>query len=154
MAKDAYLEKVFPVQCRGRGVSGKEVLAEPVAVKVKVSQARGDERNISLSVECPYNTGGHGQRCKASHPETDKINEDVACAYSIDIPYAIDAKMIKKHRHNHDSTDEEGNMMCSCGVIICYAISPDIKCGCTLEKGHAGLHTNAWLSEPCWRDNK
>ena len=92
MAKDAYLEKVFPIKCCGRDVSGEAVFVEPIAVKVRVSQAHGDERNISLFVECPHNTGGHGQRCKASHPETDKADEGVACAYSIDIPYAIDVR--------------------------------------------------------------
>lgn len=92
MAEDAYLEIVFPVQCRGRDASGKEVLVEAVAVKVKASQHHGDEKNISLDVECPHNTGGHGQRCFASHPHTDKIRKGVGCPYSIDIPYALDSR--------------------------------------------------------------
>ena len=92
MAKDTYLEMAFPIQCHGRDASRKEVLLEPVAVKVRVSQHHGDEKNISLDVECPHNTGGHGQRCKASHPNTDKVGEGVGCPYSVDIPYAIDAR--------------------------------------------------------------
>ena len=94
MAKDAYLEMVFPIQCRGRDRAKKEVLSEPVAVKVKVSQSIGDEKNISIDVECPYNTGGHGQRCKALHPKVDKVGKKgVGCPYGLDIPYALDMRV-------------------------------------------------------------
>lgn len=95
MAKNTYLEMVFPIQCLGRNGSRKAVLSEPVAVKVHITQSCGDEENISLDVECPYNTGGHGQRCKASHPDTDKVGKGVGCPYSVDIPYAFD---IRKRR--------------------------------------------------------
>lgn len=88
MAKDKYIEQVFPIQCLGRNWLGRTVLSEPVAVKVHVIQSCGDEENISLNVECLYNTGGHGQRCKASHPELDKVGDGAGCPYSIDIPYA------------------------------------------------------------------
>lgn len=92
MAKNAYLEKVFPIKCRGRNALGEEVLPKPVSAKVKVYQSPGDEKNISLSVDCVHNTGGHGQRCKASHPGKDKVGEGVGCPYSADIPYALEKR--------------------------------------------------------------
>ncbi len=81
---------IFPIKCRGRDLEKKEVLPEPMAVEVSVHQSIGDEKNILLSVKCPYNTGGHGQRCKASHPKVDKIGDGIGCPYAIDIPYALD----------------------------------------------------------------
>lgn len=90
MAKNRLVERVFSIQCLGRNTNGNTVFKQPIAVKVLVQQGCGDEKNISLSVECPYNTGGHGQRCKASHPHTDKVGNGVFCPYSVDIPYATD----------------------------------------------------------------
>jgi len=95
VAKDRSIIKVFPIRCLGRDASGNEVLSESVVVRVEVSQAKGDEKNISLSVQCPHNTGGHGQRCKASHPNTDKVGKGVGCPYSVDIPYALDIRKRK-----------------------------------------------------------
>lgn len=95
MAKNAYLEKFFPIQCYGRNRLGETVLSEPVAVKVLVSQSCGDEKNILLGVKCQHNTGGHGERCKASHPHTDKVGKGVRCPYSVDIPHVFD---IRKRR--------------------------------------------------------
>lgn len=95
MAKDAFLSMTFPIQCLGRNASRKKVLSEPVAVKVWVHQSLGDEKNISLSVECPYNTGGHNDRCKASHPNVDKVGKGVGCPYCVDIPYALDVRKRK-----------------------------------------------------------
>ena len=91
MAKD-FVEQRFPIQCRGRDRHGNEVLKKPVAVTVVAHQHSGDFQNIHLDVECPYITGGHGQRCKASHPNTDKVGEGVGCPYSVDIPYALEIK--------------------------------------------------------------
>lgn len=45
---------------------------------------------ISSIVKCKYNTGGHGQRCKASHPDTDKVGEGIICPYSFDIFNRLD----------------------------------------------------------------
>ena len=91
MTIDNYVTQTYPVECKGRNKTGDEVLATPVSVKVEVYKSRGS--NLILSdVECPYNTGGHGQRCKASHPEVDKVGEGVGCPYSFDIPYAIEIK--------------------------------------------------------------
>lgn len=50
---------------------------------------------ISSHVKCPYNTGGHGQRCKASHPEVDKVGDGVLCPYALDIPYYADGKILR-----------------------------------------------------------
>jgi hypothetical protein len=93
MAATKYIEQNFPIECFGRGKGREEVLKTPVHVKVKIYQVIGDEKNISSQVlECPHNTGSHGQRCKASHPYVDKIDEGITCPYSFDIPFAIDSK--------------------------------------------------------------
>ncbi len=81
---------VFHVLCKGRNSERKEVLAEAIRVDVHARLAE-DERSIAIHVNCPHNTGGHGQRCKASHPAgIDKIGKGVHCAYSLDLPYAMD----------------------------------------------------------------
>lgn len=74
-------------KCRGRDWIGNKPLASPVDVVLRVSQSG---ENFSINVACVHNTGGHGQRCKASHPEVDKCGAGVACPYSMDIPYCID----------------------------------------------------------------
>jgi len=79
------------VECKGRNEAGDEVLATPVSVEVEISRRPGSNM-ISSNVNCPYNTGGHGQRCRASHPKTDKVGEGVGCPYSFDIPYALETK--------------------------------------------------------------
>jgi hypothetical protein len=87
MAKDRYIEQIFPIKCCGRDARTREVLSEPVSVKVRVTQSSGDEKNISLLVECPYRTGGHGQQCKASYPPgVDKVGKGVMCPYRVEIP--------------------------------------------------------------------
>lgn len=85
-----YTEKIFRIRCKGRDFHQQEVLEEAVKVKLKVYQ-HPDSNMISGMVDCKYNTGGHRQRCKASHPEVDKVGDGVSCPYSFDIPYAIDA---------------------------------------------------------------
>lgn len=92
MAEDRYIRQDFPIKCRGRDANGNEVLSAPISAILGVSQFNGNETSIELSVICPYNTGGHGQRCCASHPETDKVGKGVMCPYSADIPYAFDSK--------------------------------------------------------------
>lgn len=81
----------FIISCYGRDFSGSPALRKPVTVKVCVTQP--GEAIISLDVVCQYNTGGHGQRCKASHPNIDKVGDGVSCPYSADIPYAFDKKI-------------------------------------------------------------
>lgn len=90
MAIDGYIEVFFLILCYGRDFTGNNVLSLPVRAKVKVSQPYGNETDILLSVQCEFNTGGHGQRCKASHPGLDKVGDGVLCPYAIDIPYAMD----------------------------------------------------------------
>jgi hypothetical protein len=85
------ITQTFPIKCKGRNEEGEEVLKEPVDVKIEIYMHQGSSM-ISSNVTCPYNTGGHGQRCKASHPGVDKVGEGVTCSYSFDIPYALEAK--------------------------------------------------------------
>ena len=92
MALDKYVEQEFPIICRGRDSKGKKVLETPVHVRVIISQFYGCVETISSTVDCIHNTGGHGQGCKASHPNIDKVDEDVGCPYSFDIPYALKKK--------------------------------------------------------------
>ncbi len=91
--KDLKLNKevtqTYPVKCRGRNDLGEEVLKDSVNVEVKIHTSPGSNI-ISSNVRCQYNTGGHGQRCKATHPNVDKVGEGIGCPYSLDIPYAMD----------------------------------------------------------------
>jgi|GEM_PF-3429671 hypothetical protein len=80
---------VFHVDCKGRGFDLKEVLEKSINVEVSVRRNENG-KSISMSVKCPHNTGGHGQRCKASHPEVDKVGKGVLCAFAVDLPHASD----------------------------------------------------------------
>jgi hypothetical protein len=93
MAIDLYVTQTYPVECKGRDEYGNEVLESPLDVKVEI-HTRPGSNTISSSVDdCPHNVGGHGQRCKASHPDVYKIEgHGVICHYSFDIPYAFDPK--------------------------------------------------------------
>ncbi len=84
MQATKYVEQNLSIQCHGRDTFGKEVLKSPVTLNVNVHKSPGSTY-ISNIVECPYNTGGHGQRCKASHPYVDKIGGGVGCPYAFDI---------------------------------------------------------------------
>ncbi len=80
----------FRVQCKGRDADRNEVLERAISVLLAIRRL-GDGKTISISVnECPYNTGSHGHRCKASHPGQDKVGRGVSCPYSLDLPYAMD----------------------------------------------------------------
>jgi hypothetical protein len=83
------IEQKFPIKCVGRNFQGREALKDPIDVEVTISKIP-DSDTIESLVKCPYNTGGHGQRCKASHPDVDKVGEGVGCPYSFDIPYALE----------------------------------------------------------------
>ncbi len=100
MAKDKDIREDFPIQCCGRDADGKEVLDEPLLVNLKVYQKAGSENGISISVEdCPHNTGGSSQRCKASYPlNQDKSDGGAFCPFSLDLPHASDVfiKMARK----------------------------------------------------------
>jgi len=84
-----FVEQDFPIECKGRDGKGKEVLPKPVNVTVHIYKSPGSS-SITTQVNCPYNTGSHGQRCKASHPDKDKVGDGVICPYSFDIPYALE----------------------------------------------------------------
>ena len=85
---DDFVEQKFPIECSGRDSTGSFVLKEPVNVTVEIYKIPGSDI-ISSNVDCPYNTGGHGERCKASHPDVDKVGEGIRCPYSFDLPYAL-----------------------------------------------------------------
>lgn len=75
---------IFNISCRGKDASGADANAWPTDVKLTISQ--DGSRWIAMNVECEYNTGGHGERCRASHPEgVDKVGDGVPCPFSRDI---------------------------------------------------------------------
>ena len=83
------INATFRIECKGRNVKRQEVLKEPVNVRVEV-WGRSNSDTIEINVHCPHNTEGHGQRCKASHPGRDKVGKGIHCAYSLDLPHAMD----------------------------------------------------------------
>jgi len=85
------LEIRFPIKCWGRDSKGEHTLEKAVKVEVQVYQIPNTNM-ISSSVSCKYNVGGHGQRCKASHPKVNKVGKGIICPYSFDIPYALEIK--------------------------------------------------------------
>ena len=82
------MQVTFNVLCRGRDHRDKPVFGASDAIPVTVSVRQSPDSNIiSTSVTCPHNVGGHGHRCKAAHPEADKIIQmEATCCYSIDLP--------------------------------------------------------------------
>ena len=78
--------KTVCVKCHGRGDRGQDVLPEPIDVTVQLSMPSASGPISVAPTDCPYNTGGHGQRCKASHPHQDKVGQGIACTFSFDFP--------------------------------------------------------------------
>ncbi len=80
----------FNVQlgCKGRGFRGEEVLKQEQLVNINLHRSPGSTSVSVTPTDCPHNTGSHAQRCKAAHPETDKIGNGISCPYSFDYPYA------------------------------------------------------------------
>jgi hypothetical protein len=75
----------FSIDCFGVDAAGKDVLEEPLLSLIMQVSKRQDSDLVCVDLlDCPYNTGGHGQRCKASHPEVDKLGEGVSCPFSMD----------------------------------------------------------------------
>jgi hypothetical protein len=95
MAIDKYVTQTYPIKCKGRNEAGEEVLDTAVSVEVKIFMRPESNMISSIIKKCPHNTGAHGQLCKASHPDIDRIGEGVRCPYSFDIPYALETKKIK-----------------------------------------------------------
>ena len=92
MAIDKYVTQTYPIECKGRNRFGAEVLDNPMNVEIEIHKSAGSNMISSNVNKCAYNTGRHGQRCKASHPAIDKIAEGVRCPYSFDIPHAFETK--------------------------------------------------------------
>jgi hypothetical protein len=87
-----YVTQIFPVECKGRDIKGNDVLEQPTPVNVTISKSP-DSSMLSSTVACFYNTGAHGERCKASHPNQDKkYKNGITCPYSFDIPFALEKK--------------------------------------------------------------
>ena len=84
MTIEKYVTQTYLIKCNGINEKGEEVLKNPVKVEIEIYKRPGSNM-ISSIVECPHNTGAHGQRCKASHPDADKIGKGVTCPYSFDI---------------------------------------------------------------------
>src|SRR4030042_1413607 len=89
---ESYIDAVFPIECKGRDANGKDVLKNPVKALVKIYKRQGSS-DLSSILECQYNTGGPGHRCKASHPDVDKIGEGVICPYSLATPNTSDVNI-------------------------------------------------------------
>ncbi len=81
-------QRLVTLGCRGRDASGKEVLDVPAGVVVDLHRYPEPGSTIIGSVVyCHFNGGGHGQRCKASHPDQDKVGDGVICPFGFDHPY-------------------------------------------------------------------
>ena len=87
MAKNTAVIMKCRFACHGRNAFGDRALTLPE--QAELTQRCGMETGFSASVDCPHNTGGHGQRCKASHPDVDKVGQGVGCPYSFDYPYVL-----------------------------------------------------------------
>lgn len=85
MSKDQFLEFKFPSKCGGRTKSGEIALKKPIEIFISVHQHYGDDTNIHIDPECPYNCGAHGEVCAAAEKES----VGVRCMYSCDIPYVF-----------------------------------------------------------------
>lgn len=83
---------VVPFMCSGRNHLRETVLTTPVSAKVAINLRNDESLTISFNVDCPFNTGGHSQRCKAAHPDQDKFGVEIFCPYTLDIPHVVDNK--------------------------------------------------------------
>ncbi len=83
--------KEVSIKCCGRNAQGGPVLKEPILVTIRL-RYNSDFASSMVTSEpknCPHNTGGHGQRCRASHPlGLDKVGDGVLCPFAFDWPYA------------------------------------------------------------------
>jgi hypothetical protein len=84
-----YIEKRVKLMCCGRTMVGEAALSEPVEVEVVLFRSPDTNMCCSHVNGCPHNTGGHGQRCKASHPLVDKEGAGVLCPFAFDYPYVL-----------------------------------------------------------------
>jgi hypothetical protein len=85
----ASFEVIF--DCCGRTSCGQAALTKPIEVTATVSKLRGTDV-ITCSVDrCSFNTGSHGQRCRASHPGHEKLGDGVLCPFAFDYPCVQEA---------------------------------------------------------------
>lgn len=88
------------VACKGRDVTGQEVLKAPLRVKVKIT--RPDESTISVRPEeCPHYTGDGRAACSAAGPDGDRkpgTSVRASCPYSVNLPRSLDSLF---HRIRH-----------------------------------------------------
>ena len=91
MAEQEYIERKVTAPCHGRAAGGADALQNPVMVEATLYQSPGVTDSFGCYVQCPYNTGGHGERCKASHPEQDKVVPGVSCLHSFFYPQVLEA---------------------------------------------------------------
>lgn len=84
--------KSTEIMCNGRGPNGEGVLEKPINVVIELSRPYLRKPNDIEVVpkDCPFLTGGHCQRCKASHPDKDKVGTGVLCPYSFNWPYVLE----------------------------------------------------------------
>lgn len=84
--------KSIEIMCVGRGPDGGGVLEKPINVVIKLSRPYLKKPNDIEVVpkNCPFLTGGDPQRCKASHPDEDKVGAGVLCPFSFDWPYVLE----------------------------------------------------------------
>ena len=87
MAMDTPVEGRARFECFGVDAEGKNVLSSPEAVAVDFVQREGNTTSFTGNVRCSYIAGGHGQRCRASHPDSAKVGDGVSCPFTFDYPY-------------------------------------------------------------------
>lgn len=80
--------RLVEIQCRGRGPGGKPVMKKPIKVTIQIQKHAGIGTICVGPLKCHFNTGGHGQRCWASHPGQEKVGDGVECPYAFNYPYA------------------------------------------------------------------
>ena len=116
-----YVGREYPIKCKGFDAFGKPAFSKPIDVVIGMHKSHGSD-GISVSPKCPYNVGGHGQRCKASHPDIDKLGEgwDILCRYSCDLKVALGDAV--------EGVDEDMNETLILGVkegtILCWDGNP------------------------------
>ena len=81
------MKKTVQIQCCGRDSLGQGVLDAPIDVLVDIARSQGSSFISVQPKNCPYNVGGHRQRCAASHPEHHKVGDGISCPFSFDYPY-------------------------------------------------------------------
>lgn len=91
MSDPRYVQRLVVVQCRGYDDRGRPALEIPVSATIDIHRSPGCDSIGVGPKACPHNTGGHGQRCKASHPPgVDKVGEGVLCPFAFDWPYVTE----------------------------------------------------------------